>query len=269
MRSRLQIASAILLLTALVFLIWSIFKFREPVYRGKRLGDWVAQYGTNYWSAPNGELAKEAESAIRQIGTNAIPFYLRMLTAKESTLKLTLLAIIPRRWQDRSWRHTVDGHRQWWAYGLIALGSDAKLAVPSLIALLNETNASVRCTAVFALGGLGSIAGDAIVPLVERLNDRDFMVRNTAIMAVGRIRKDPERVIPGLIKILEKPRTPNETFSFQYNALWSLQKFGAEAKPANTALLPYLNDTEEVLRSAATNALKAINPEAAAKAGIK
>jgi hypothetical protein len=36
-----------------------------------------------------------------------------------------------------------------------------------------------------------------------------------------------------------------------------------------TCLIPFLNDSDEDTRSTATNALKAIDPEAAATAGVK
>ena len=65
---------------------------REPVYRGKPLSVWLQRYiqGGSYigfWPEP------EADEAIRQIGTNAIPTLLLMLREHDSKLKLALLRL--------------------------------------------------------------------------------------------------------------------------------------------------------------------------------
>ena len=49
----------------------------------------------------------------------------------------------------------------------------------------------------------------------------------------------------------------------------ALGKFGVEAKVVAPVLLQMLNDPESSVRREATNALKTIDPEAAAKAGVK
>ena len=49
-------------------------------------------------------------------------------------------------------------------------------------------------------------------------------------------------------------------------ALWS---FGTNGKPAVAALVELLSDTNQDVSFAATNALKAIDPEGAARAGVK
>ena len=74
MRKRVYIALAVLLVMLAGVIAWQVLRLREPVYQGKRLSVWLVQYGTNHWSAGrNGELDKQAEAAIRHIGTNAIP----------------------------------------------------------------------------------------------------------------------------------------------------------------------------------------------------
>jgi HEAT repeat protein len=45
--------------------------------------------------------------------------------------------------------------------------------------------------------------------------------------------------------------------------------YGAEARQAVPVLVPLLNDPYRFARVAATNALKKIDPKAAAKAGVK
>jgi HEAT repeat protein len=52
-------------------------------------------------------------------------------------------------------------------------------------------------------------------------------------------------------------------------AACSLEAFGAEAKGAVPALLELLKDKDEYARGTAAEALEQIDPEAAAKAGVK
>jgi hypothetical protein len=64
---------------AITFLAWRFFYRPEPVYNRKPLSAWAQQYGSNHWSGTNRAADKEAELAIRQIGTNAIPFLLDLV----------------------------------------------------------------------------------------------------------------------------------------------------------------------------------------------
>ena len=52
-------------------------------------------------------------------------------------------------------------------------------------------------------------------------------------------------------------------------AAWALAGCRTNAQPAVPALLLLLSDQKEEVRKAATNAIKAIDPEAAARAGVK
>jgi hypothetical protein len=140
-------------------IVWQVLRLREPVYQGKGLSVWLVQYGTNHWSAGRGdEFDKQAETAIRQIGTNAIPMYLSIITTRESPLELKLLSLVPKRWLARFHLRSIYNYRHLGAYGLIGLGVEAKPSVPALSALLNDKNPEVRYIAVFALRSLGPVA---------------------------------------------------------------------------------------------------------------
>jgi hypothetical protein len=270
MRKRVYIALAVLLVALAGVITWQVLREREPVYQGKRLSAWLKQYGTNHWAAGSGgELDKQAETAIRQIGTNAIPLYLSIITTRESPLKLKLLALVPKRWLVRFHLRGVYELRFLGSYGLIALGAEAKPAVPVLIALLNDKDPEVRYTAVFTLRSLGPVARDALPALIKCLQDPDFTVRSDAIFGLGELHQDPDRVIPILVEFLDKPQNPQQSVTLRHNALWSLRQFGPQAKSAVPSLLRLLNDEHEILRWEATNGLRVIDPEAAAKVGVK
>src|SRR5690349_17412541 len=82
------ITVGILLAGVLGLVIWRAARPREPVYEGRTLSRWLDHhvastaarppYGTPGW--------KEADKALRTIGTNAIPTLLQMLRAKDHQL---------------------------------------------------------------------------------------------------------------------------------------------------------------------------------------
>jgi HEAT repeat protein len=86
---------------------------------------------------------------------------------------------------------------------------------------------------------------------------------------LGTIHQQPEQVIPILVEFLDKPQNPQHVLIIRSDAIWALREFGPQAKSAIPSLLRYLNDEDGGIRSHVTNALIAIDPEAAAKAGVK
>ena len=269
MQKRIQIALAVLLVMLAGAITWQVLREREPVYQGKPLRVWLRQYRVTHVEGDDGELGKQTETAIRQIGTNAIPIYLGIIATRESALKLKLLALVPKRWLALFPISTVHDFRFLGAYGLMALGAEGKPAVPVLIALLNDSNPEVRETAVFTLRSLGPVASDALPSVIKCVHDHSFSVQYHAIFGLGEIHQEAERVIPILIECLNHPPTPRYSVTLGHNAIWSLCQFGAQAKPAVPSLLRLLNDSQASIRSDVTNALRAIDTEAAVEAGVK
>jgi hypothetical protein len=75
------------------FLLLKLSKPAEPVYNGKPLSEWVHQC----WNT-NRAAAEDAVAAIRQIGTNGIPFFLNLMEARELPLKKKLRQVLPGKW---------------------------------------------------------------------------------------------------------------------------------------------------------------------------
>src|SRR2546430_1553565 len=70
------------------FLIWVLRREREPAYGGKKLSGWVmayAVYPPNY---------NKIDDAIRQIGTNGIPYLVKWITYEPTASKTKRLANI-------------------------------------------------------------------------------------------------------------------------------------------------------------------------------
>jgi HEAT repeat protein len=105
--------------------------------------------------------------------------------------------------------------------------------------------------------------------MIECLKDPDVTIRGEAATGLGEIHQQPERSVSILMDFIEKYRTDRIHWFPSYDAITSLPKFGAQAKPAVPILIGLLNDPQQGIREAATNALKNIDPEAAAKAGVK
>jgi len=92
------------LLTCLVgFLAWQFLRPHEPTYNGKFLSVWLEQFSANHFRHRGSVADKQAEEAIRQIGTNALPIFLKLITAKDSPLKQKLMAQLPKQWRPRLW----------------------------------------------------------------------------------------------------------------------------------------------------------------------
>src|SRR5262245_2300982 len=90
--------SAALAALVLLAIIWLSLE-KEPATGGKTLAEWSQQYGSNHWSG-NRVADREAQIAIRKIGTNAIPFLLHQIAKRDSAFKRKLQPRLPKDWQN-------------------------------------------------------------------------------------------------------------------------------------------------------------------------
>lgn len=146
---------------------------------------------------------------------------------------------------------------------LARIHEEPALVVPEIISALHDTNSVIRMQAASALEDYAAHARSAVPVLLELVQDENPHVRCNAVFALDKIHPEPDRLVPVLIKLLQDPDA-----HVRGNALAALQQYGAEAKPAVPALLPLLNNSDLHTRMAATNTLKAIDLEAAIRAGI-
>ncbi|HWF18029.1 MAG TPA: HEAT repeat domain-containing protein [Verrucomicrobiae bacterium] len=110
----------------------------------------------------------------------------------------------------------------------------------------------------------GTNASPAIPLFISALNSTNGMVVDTSLVTFGYIHEQPETCIPVIVPFLA-----SKNVWHRFNALESLRMFGKAAKLAVPELIRCLDDPELLLRKTATNALREIDPEAAAQHGIQ
>ena len=125
----------------------SLLRQREPEYQGKTLSAWLKVGGHG-----DPDEDKPAIEAVRQIGTNAVPFLLDMVRAKDSKFKLKLT-----NWTydhlhyDILWSSAYETHmRAEGGFGVLD-PADAQRAVPTLMKLMDDPDYEVRLCAFLCL----------------------------------------------------------------------------------------------------------------------
>jgi HEAT repeats len=257
-------------------LSWLICHEREPVYQGKRLSKWLALYtrGVDINSQGliivSGDYATraasiQADEVVRQIGTNAIPTLLRLLENRESPLKLKWIALLQKQ------HYFKPPQRAWLGYSQAgqafdALGPAASNAVPALVRLYwRRISVPSQVSILGALGEIGPNPAPAEMSVfLDGMTNSNPPLRSEALFEIGQIHAPPEVFVPLLIKALNDPQP-----FVRRAAARSLAGYGAEAKSAVPVLIPLLDDPSAIVRSEAAHALEAIDPEAAAEAGVK
>jgi HEAT repeat protein len=262
--SRWPVVCGALLVAALGWAAWQALRQTrdtEPLYRGKPLSSWLFE--------------QEGDEAVRQAGTNAIPTLLRLLRARDSALKIKVMDLV-RRQHLINVRYTpADIRNAMGATGFWSLGPSAQTAVPALIEIADQGISSrSRYEAIYSLAGIRRPAKEAVPSLLRWATNADQTVQYGARFALFRI--DPEAAtkaglkppplaqgsIAQLISQLETNRSPN----IRIGAAGMLEDFARGDQSVIVAMTEALKDQDAGVRSAATNALLKIDPDAAAEA---
>ena len=307
MPKRLHIAFALSFLALAGVIAWQVLHLREPVYQGRRLSSRLEAYklhgvaGVETWQVRVEQ--QEADEAMRQIGTNTLPTLLRMLRAKDSALKVKLMDLAQKqrfihinyipsdelnyrgcsafgvlrvKAQSavpaliRIYEQNISPASQFYvSRALIAIGPDAtRTAIPSFLRGTASPNVLVRKFAVRALSQVHDEPSLVVPALAKSLSDTNIAIRASAAWGLGVFGKEVRQAVPLAVPLLIKTlRDPDA--SVRGAAACSLRDFGARAKAAVPALLELLKDDDEYARGAAAEASGQIDPEAAAKAGVK
>jgi hypothetical protein len=186
----------------LLCVIYQPFEPRQPEYQGKKLTDWAEEidYGVFFGrpTSTDQEQSDRAISAIRQIGTNALPVAIRLCAAKDSWPKRKLeewidqynnevidhnLGLPKDQWRSQLPIHiTSAGEKQYDGANIIwALGPVAKPIIPDLIRLLENQDQLHEYTITMVLGA----GTNAIPPLLKLLDNTNQEVRLRAAIVLG------------------------------------------------------------------------------------
>lgn len=229
-------ASAVALVIALVW-FYASQATRQPVYRGKTLVFWLRTYAPSSKAQRNSPEWKEADNAVRQIGTNGIPVLLQMLRARDSRLKLGLIALAQKQHFIKinfvpAEEVNVEASR-----AFIVLADTAKDAVPVLMRMYNENISTESQRAILdGLAWIGPSAKPAMSLLLGAVTNSDARIRANALWALGEIHAEPELCVPKLVGGLS-----DSNGWARVCAAHALGMFGADAQVAIAPLSELTN----------------------------
>jgi hypothetical protein len=262
-----RILVAVLLVVFLGGLAWEVLLPHEPVYQGRPLSAWLHDLDTSIKErlpiervrvlmAEKQKKREVAETAIRHIGTNALPTLITMLRSKDSKPREKLFVWSTK--QPISQLHLQGAsERRWRANeGFKVLGEKAEPAIPTLIEMLKDRD---EVEVPITMDALGAIGPKAFLPLINALTSQDYRVRIGALFALEEFAPQvpPAMVVPALLGSLTDTNARARSL-----AVFTLGKYGTAANAAIPGLLKTLNDPNAHVRLDAAMALKQIDPEA-------
>ena len=284
MIARKKILGGVLLLIAvLVCVTWDLLRTRipDPTIDGKHLSYWLGTYPIP-GSIPSSRVQVEraqADSAVWEAGTNAIPLLLLYIKAHDSVFKLRLMNWAAKQHIIRFPLEYSRNRRSQAAYGFQALGAQGSNAVPELIRIYEMNNSSPDYFIIQTFGYIGPGAEAAIPLVLKAATNSNTALRALAIESLGQMRVRPEKTVPVLTGAL------TDTVPWiRLIALQSLRDIGPQAKEAVPELTKLRSEAHawEIEHpgwftggppptriSVIEEALQNIDPPAAANAGIQ
>jgi hypothetical protein len=280
MTARKKILASLVVIAVLGGVAWQIFQSRipDPIYQGKHLSYWLAHPPAPVMG-PGDSIDNEEvdETAVRHIGTNAIPLLVTYMSAHDSRIKTETIKLMRSQHFVKFGKLFTDEDRHSQAAaGFEVLGSMdlGQSAVPELMRIY-KLNLSLRSQTyvVQALGSIGPGAKDSLPLLIEATTNSDVWLRQCSLRALGRMSCEPDVIVPVLARALNDP-VPY----IRLVAVQSLSNLGPQAKEAiprlfelRKAMPPALDvpDGQFLSREMIDDALLKVDPAAAAKAGIQ
>jgi len=171
---------------------------------------------------------------------------------------------------------TGDSDRDVRLYAMVAfreMGADASNAVPAITKVLADTGVGsqtnsffyVRAAAAVALGKIGPPAAAALPELKSAMRESNSYLRGQAAVATWRATADADTALAVLLQ--EMPASSEDE---KWDWIVALGEMGSRAKAAVPQLEAELRqDKRDWVLNHVTNAFKSIDPEAAARAGVK
>jgi hypothetical protein len=139
---------------------------------------------------------------------------------------------------------------------------EAREALTELLVILQDESRPVedRWNAARTIGKIGPGAIESLPVLIELTKDKEATIREHCAEAIGDVGPTASEGIPALIDCLDDPAT-----RVRRDSVRSLGYIGEASKLAVPQILPLLTDKEELVRHAARDALRIIDPDELAK----
>jgi beta-lactamase regulating signal transducer with metallopeptidase domain/HEAT repeat protein len=204
-------------------------------YKGKSVKGWFDQYDLNGNTTSSNQVV--ALEAIRQFGTNALPFLRERLTVPLEGKRFPM---------------SGDNPHAKAAWILSHLATTAEGVLPDLILALNDVDPVVFYAAA-AIGNIGPNARAAVPALFESLRSGN----GPAGKALVAIAPDHPDLVPTLIEVL-KNGDDQDPGQVRINAAMALGSLGRKAAAAIPILRGALQDKEIQIRLYAGQALRRI-----------
>jgi HEAT repeat protein len=212
---------------------------------------------------PNARAIGGAADALRMLGPKAkaaVPHLIQALKADEAKARINVVRALGRNPDQDvakalASRVKTDpdfGVRAQAAEELGNIGSDAKEAVPTLIATIREMNERSKLPDAPPVP-FTTLRG---VTFMTKQQDAAEEVHDDACTALARI---GEPAVPNVVKLLDDAEK-----AMRRDALVIIRSIGPKAKAAVPALIPFLEEKDQQLRCAAMEGLSGIGPGAAA-----
>ena len=271
---------------------------REPVYKGKKLSQWILQSRQTRYPETVPPTATQARDAVQHIGTNGIPFLLRWMQYEPSPWRQKIdnkMRGYPGRTWDNFITRTILRDRRNERAGLGAtgfelLGTNGVLALPELVKRMADQKAPY--TAWRSARALAYLGVSALPPLLVEATNRNNSHRSFILQALGTMKylgTDAALAIPVLIECANDTNWPVSVFAarslgqlqlepeivlpalarlvssngmLRGIAIQSIGMFGKQpTNPALPVVMAALNDSDLRYREVATNVLRQIAPE--------
>ena len=303
MNKRRRLGLIVVLGVAITAAAFFALRPREPVYEGKKLGEWLKIFANE-----TGGSREQAAKVIHQIGTHSLPILIEMLRSKDSWIDVKLIQLASKQSLVKLNFTSEKERRSLAILAIQELGLAARPALPALIELLNHpdttdcasealvplsatylgpeellvlaksfTNENLevreRVMALLDIRGHGRSKSLIATALIEYLKDESPAVRLSAIQSaislseihwVNSVESEPVALLPAL-----KKRLDDDSAAVRSAAAQALCHFSLQAGTDVPLLLKHINDPDERVRQSVAAALRTIDPEAAGKAGVK
>src|ERR1051326_7834934 len=233
-------------------LLWVTIRNPEPTYEGRSLHYWVLRDDVSHETS--GE-RRQAEQAIRHIGTNALPFLHKWIHNEPPTWGYKAVELARKlptwklaNWIEHSLSSTLANNS---SDALKALGEQATPILPELLRLL-ANNPIDSSTALRISSVLPAVGTNALPALISAIEDPAFSANRGFVLAAIRDMHPPPAAAAAAIAVLIG--CLSET-NLPHMAADTLGSLGAAPNLAVPALIACLQSPDQELRWACVEAL--------------